>query len=125
MSTHSVVGFENEDGTLTTTYVHFDGYPEHAIPTIQKRVSDSGFEAFKDWVRAGEYSSYGSDDPEPGWNSDYKGINDQEFGYIVKPDGTVVIWKGYWIHDGKPDLEGELWYLHDKGLLSLSLEVKP
>lgn len=125
MSTHSIVGFENEDGSLTTTFVYFDGYPEHAIPAIQKRVSDSGFEAFKDWVRAGEYYSYANDVPYGDVEKFSRDINSQEFGYIAKPDGTVVIWKGYWIHDGKPDLEGELRYLHDKGLLSLSLEVKP
>lgn len=36
MSTHSLIGYELEDGTIEFVYCHCDGYPEHQLPILTK-----------------------------------------------------------------------------------------
>lgn len=36
MSTHSMIGRENPDGTVDAIYCHFDGYPRHHVPLLAK-----------------------------------------------------------------------------------------
>ena len=35
MSTHSALGIRHPDGSITGTYVHFDGYPDHMVEAVQ------------------------------------------------------------------------------------------
>src|SRR4029450_988789 len=34
MATRARVGVRNEDGTVTSIYTHWDGYPEHHLPIL-------------------------------------------------------------------------------------------
>lgn len=46
MATRSAVGYVNAEGDFRGTYVHFDGYPENAIPEIKQRLEKVGYEGF-------------------------------------------------------------------------------
>ena len=37
MSTRATIAFANEDGTFQATYLHYDGYPEHAGVILNQR----------------------------------------------------------------------------------------
>ena len=34
MSTHSLIGYQQEDGTISSVYCHMDGYPEYQLPIL-------------------------------------------------------------------------------------------
>lgn len=120
MSTRSVLAYKHEDGEIYGTYVHFDGYPSHAIPAIQRRIDRGGIDGVKAWidkgVAGGGFSSYDYEttyEEEPcKW-----AVNAQEYGYLLTDDG-VRLWKGYNVYDGKLcDLTDDLKYIIDNGLI--------
>ena len=39
MATRSLIGKQNADGTITSIYCHFDGYPEHNGVILQEHYS--------------------------------------------------------------------------------------
>lgn len=43
MATRAVIGYKNEDGTVTGTYNHGDGYPSHLLNEISALVERDGF----------------------------------------------------------------------------------
>lgn len=43
MSTRAIIGYKNEDGTVTGTYNHGDGYPSHLLNEISDLVERDGF----------------------------------------------------------------------------------
>lgn len=43
MATRAVIGYKNEDGTVTGTYNHNDGYPCHLLDEISALVERDGF----------------------------------------------------------------------------------
>lgn len=43
MATRAVIGYKNEDGTVTGTYNHNDGYPRHLLNEISALVERDGF----------------------------------------------------------------------------------
>jgi len=36
MGTHAQIGIRHRDGSINGTYVHYDGYPDHMVPAIEK-----------------------------------------------------------------------------------------
>lgn len=36
MSTHSAVGYEQDDGSFVGVYCHYDGYPDHMVPCLKR-----------------------------------------------------------------------------------------
>ena len=40
MSTNARIGIENEDGSVTSVYTHFDGYPSHHAPILAEHYSE-------------------------------------------------------------------------------------
>jgi|19_taG_2_1085344.scaffolds.fasta_scaffold17708_7 hypothetical protein len=36
MGTHAQLGVKHRDGSINGTYVHYDGYPDHMLPAIEK-----------------------------------------------------------------------------------------
>lgn len=42
MSTRSRIGIANEDGTVTSIYCHYDGYPQHNGKILTKHWTDTG-----------------------------------------------------------------------------------
>lgn len=40
MSTRARIGIENDDGTVTSVYTHFDGYPTHHAPILTESYSE-------------------------------------------------------------------------------------
>lgn len=55
MSTRSNLGIEHEDGTISSIYCHFDGYPEHHVPIMIS--SYNTFEKVFQLVSLGDMSS--------------------------------------------------------------------
>ena len=101
MSTHSAVGYVDDNDQFRGTYVHFDGYPDHAIPEIEMMLAKRGFDEVKNWIEAGiqgnGYSSYDSADPyndgpkdKPAkpWTKEDTAI---EYCYEIHPDNTVEL----------------------------------
>lgn len=43
MATRAIIGYKNEDGTVTGTYNHNDGYPRHLLNEISALVERDGF----------------------------------------------------------------------------------
>lgn len=37
MSTHSRIGQLNQDGSVTSVFCHWDGYPKHQLPILKER----------------------------------------------------------------------------------------
>ena len=37
MGTRSIIGYKNSDGSVTTTYCHYDGYPNHNGRVLRKK----------------------------------------------------------------------------------------
>lgn len=40
MATRARVGILNKDGTVTSIYTHWDGYPEHHLPILESSFND-------------------------------------------------------------------------------------
>lgn len=54
MSTRAYVGYKNEDGFIDWIYCHFDGYPSHMIPVLERY---SNLEKAKELIKMGDASS--------------------------------------------------------------------
>ena len=59
MSTRSRIGIENENGTISSIYCHWDGYPEGVGATLKKCYTDRG--VVKSLIELGDISSLGDD----------------------------------------------------------------
>lgn len=100
MATRSVVGYYNEADDFRGTYVHYDGYPDHAVPELEKRLAEVGYEGLVQWIEDGiahgGYISYEDDKPadadeptlEDAW---LMSLDDEEYGYVVRPGDTVEL----------------------------------
>ena len=55
MATRSRIAIENEDGTVTSIYCHFDGYPEYAGSVLQEHYTDP--EKVKKLIALGDIST--------------------------------------------------------------------
>jgi hypothetical protein len=59
MSTRSRIGIQNQDGTVSSIYCHFDGYPSGVGETLSKHFSDR--EKLQQLIELGDISSLGVD----------------------------------------------------------------
>ena len=59
MATRSRIGIENENGTISSIYCHFDGYPEGVGATLNKCYTD--IDVVKSLIELGDISSLGDD----------------------------------------------------------------
>ena len=95
MATRSVVGFI-ENGNVMGTYVHYDGYPSYMVPTLQERLETEGYEALTKWIMKGiHHSGYRSASSTTPFNDKVYNnckLNDEEYGYLVTPDGILTVW---------------------------------
>lgn len=57
MSTRSMIGMQNEDGSVTAIYCHFDGYPEGVGAMLVKYYSDPA--KIRELLALGNLSSLG------------------------------------------------------------------
>lgn len=116
MATRSNIGYENEDGTVTYCYCHWDGYPSYNGSILQDHYS---YERTRKLVSLGDMSVlgrkyrkvkdhtfenpapdttvfYGRDrgevDTEPRTNTYFGLVEDmQEYAYIVKPNNEWFV----------------------------------
>lgn len=49
----SVVGYVNAEGDFRGTFINSGGHPENAIPNIEEKVKNLGYEGFVEWVEEG------------------------------------------------------------------------
>ena len=59
MATRSRIGIENENGTISSIYCHFDGYPEGVGKTLKENYTDR--DVVKSLIELGDISSLGDD----------------------------------------------------------------
>lgn len=59
MSTRSHIGIKNEDGTVTSIYCHFDGYPQHHGPILVGHYSTE--EKVRTLIALGDLSQLGEE----------------------------------------------------------------
>lgn len=112
MSTNARIGVENEDGTVTSAYTHWDGYPSHHAPILSEHYADPA--KLRELLALGDLSSLAPEIGEqhdfesrehPGWCLFYardRGETDvaakthpidawpdygQAFEYLLKPNG--------------------------------------
>jgi hypothetical protein len=70
MSTRSNIGIQNDDGTITAIYCHFDGYPEGVGDTLRTAYTDG--EKVKALIALGNISSLAENvAPPPGVNHSF------------------------------------------------------
>ncbi len=86
MSTNARVGILNEDGTITSIYTHWDGYPSHHAPILRENYGN------EDKVRAlmelgdlseldeeiGEKHPFEKHSEYPGWCCSYRRDREEE-----------------------------------------------
>jgi hypothetical protein len=58
MSTNALIALDNNDGTYSTVYLHWDGYPSHALRTLKSYYSD--IDKVKKLIQLGDISSLDS-----------------------------------------------------------------
>lgn len=98
MATRSIIGYIDNNDTFRGTYVHYDGYPENAVPETEKRLAEVGYAGFVQWVELGRfyggYAGYDENTPKdtdgPAQEIDWK-LTDEEYGYVVYADETVKL----------------------------------
>ena len=59
MATRSRIGIENENGTISSIYCHWDGYPEGVGATLKECYKDR--DVVKSLIELGDISSLGDD----------------------------------------------------------------
>lgn len=121
MSTSAAVYVEKLERTVR---VNSDGYPSHMVPTLERLVAEELLEDFasrdeysfvtttrKDFdhylARYGRERyvvvenvgfSFPDDDSivltTLGFNGVYSFENDENYEYVIRPDGEVIVWKG-------------------------------
>lgn len=108
MATRSVVGYKNEQGQFRGTYVHWDGYPSHMLPSLSERLRLEGYKVLTEWIEqgiaGGGYSSVDYNEPyndvyEP-WNLP---VDNQEYGYLVQPDKVALVFSKW--YEPVPEIE--------------------
>jgi hypothetical protein len=62
MSTRSRIGIQNQNGTVSSIYCHFDGYPSGVGATLHEHYSDR--EKLQQLIELGDISSLGKDTTE-------------------------------------------------------------
>ena len=55
MGTRSAIGYLEPSGSVRAVYCHWDGYPEHQLPILEKHYSST--DKVKDLIRPGSMSS--------------------------------------------------------------------
>lgn len=71
MATRSRIGIENEDGTVSSVYCHWDGYPDNNGKILLSNYTDR--EKAEELIALGSISSLGkSIAPNPGLNHSFK-----------------------------------------------------
>lgn len=108
MIVRSVAGYVNKEGEFRGTYVHTDGHPNEALPKIQKRIKEIGYEGWVKWVEQGiegaGFDSYDSDvafsDREPQLMP-YKAALFLQYAYKILPDGEINYLSAKPNHAGK------------------------
>ena len=59
MSTRAMIGIENEDGTVTSIWTHWDGYPEHHGPILLEHYNTA--EKVRELLALGDLSVLGKE----------------------------------------------------------------
>ena len=94
MSTRSRVGIKNEDGTITSVYVHHDGYPSGVGEVLFKNYNDET--KIRKLMELGDMSSLGTEPVENlrGWENPGLGTTDWAKAYKeLHPENQCVIYK--------------------------------
>ena len=113
MSTRSIIGFDNGDGTLDAVYCHYDGYPEYMYPTITTLLDTKGSEYLKLMIVRAQLEggirqltptgveTFGTNDTS--WSYTREEIHNGDVGfcecvYIVDQSGRIVEFHGTETH---------------------------
>ncbi len=120
MATRSRIGIENEDGTVSSIYCHWDGYPSHngkllvenyqdrekvealialgSISSLNKEVSpsskDHSFDKPMEGVTVAYHRDRGEDYYPPRLNEsrdDYFEDDNEEYGYLFTKEGEWLV----------------------------------
>jgi hypothetical protein len=117
MGTRSTISIENEDGTCTTVYCHWDGYPDHHGPILLgaydtadkvRALLAPGDMSQLDWspgekhdfnnCPSGQCNYYGRDRGEIGTGqrtyATRKAIEGEEYNYLFACDGVWYVGVG-------------------------------
>lgn len=122
MATRSNIGYENEDGTVTYVYCHFDGYPSHNgqilvdyytdlnrvkalvsygdMSCLEPRFEPANAGHSQDDPEGGVVIYYGRDCGENGTEPRTKSYSDlldlmEEYAYVMKPSGEWLMTSRY------------------------------
>lgn len=71
MSTNARIGIENENGTVTSIYSHFDGYPSHHAPILIEHYAEPA--KLRELIEVGDLSVLA---PEVGEKHDFESHTD-------------------------------------------------
>ena len=121
MSTRSRIAIENQDGTVTSIYCHFDGYLSHNGEILQNHFQDR--EKVEQLIALGDISSLESDidetiayhrdrgeDLNQHQHKDVEGFfvdNMQEYGYLLTKDNKWLVSTGGPVAELQLALAGE------------------
>lgn len=108
MSTRSDIGYELNGETIFT-YCHYDGFPNSIVPQLMEALLDHGFDWFvgeieivseKGGIRSLEYDGHNlSPDVFTDGEKTMYPDTENDFGYVVKPDLTIDIYKYGEVYD--------------------------
>ena len=105
MATRSRIGIKEPNGTITSIYVHWDGYPSHHGPILLNHYTTE--ESVRGLLALGYMSSlrdtaktstfYARDRGEeltPADNGGIESLTTQEYGYLFTPESGWTWWDG-------------------------------
>lgn len=78
MGTRSLIGLDNGDGTITSVYCHWDGYPEGVGATLLRAYDDEV--KVRALLAAGDHSSLGDDPTEGAYNDGSNAVTSKRWG---------------------------------------------
>ena len=95
MSTHSAIGYEQEDGSFIGVYCHYDGYPGHMVPRLKRMFHADVVIMVNEALRRGGIRSIGY---KGGYDTfEEEGIapilewpSRLEYSYVKLRDGTLL-----------------------------------
>ena len=103
MATRSRIGIKEPNGTITSIYVHWDGYPSHHGPLLLNHYTTE--ESVRGLLALGDMSGlsktvetskfYARDRGEeltPAYNGDIESLNTEEYGYLFTPGEGWAWW---------------------------------
>ncbi len=95
MSTHSAIGYEQEDGSFIGVYCHYDGYPDHMVPNLKRMFHADVVIMVNEALRRGGIRSIGykcSYDTLEGKGTSpiLKWPSQLEYSYVKLRDGTLL-----------------------------------